>query len=366
MPLPVIIEQGALVSALGSLRHTTDALCAGKSALKPSPCFDIPVASAPFADTALRSLDNAFEHLREQLNLSAIRNENPLFILAAAKGDLRALEPNRQPDNSVPHPLLALQARRIARIIDINPAQVLVVSNACASGAVAVALAKSFLERELFTTAVIAGFDVISRFVITGFHSLSALSPEGARPFDINRNGLSLGDGAALAILRSGTAGKGEILIAGADQSNDANHRTGPSRTGDGLYAAAAGALRNAGCTPEQVGAVKCHGTATPYNDAMEAKAMTSCFPLKRPPCFSMKGAIGHTSGGGSLLEILLAGDLLRRRMVPPTINFRTPDPDAALPVSTDAVALLQPSMLCLSAGFGGLNAAVLLKEHTG
>ena len=365
MQNPVVLEQGALLSAFGSLQSTIDNICQGVCAFKAAPCFDVPVSSAPFEDAALRNIDAAFEHLRDSIDRTPFRTEQPLFIFAAAKGDLRALEPGTTVSADAPEPILDPQARRIARILGIRPAHLSVVSNACASGAVAVAAAKMLLEQGLFSSAVIAGFDVLSRFVVSGFHSLSALSPTGARPFDRDRDGLTLGDGAALAVLRRRPAAKGETIIAGADQSNDANHRTGPSRTGDGLFAAAAGALNNAGATATDIGAVKCHGTATPYNDSMEAKAMTTLFGQTVPPCFSMKGSIGHTSGGGSLLELVLSAELVRRRTVPPTVNFTTPDPDAALPVAAVAKPLEKPSMLCLNAGFGGLNAAVLLAECT-
>ncbi|MBN1575933.1 MAG: hypothetical protein JW913_05235 [Chitinispirillaceae bacterium] len=359
----VIIEQGALMCAVGSLHETTQSLINDISAIRPAPCFDIPVASAPFADCRLRELENAFSLLVDCVDLTGPRNERPLFIFAAAKGDIRSLEPH-ETNPALPSPLLSDQAKRVSRIAGITPASTMVISNACASGIVAVAVARFFLEREVYSSAVIAGFDVISRFVTSGFHSLGALSPAGARPFDATRDGLTLGDGAALAVLRFRELAGGDIVVAGADQSNDANHRTGPSRTGEGLHRAAVGALKNAGVAPEHVGAVKCHGTATAYNDAMEAKAINLCFADQPPPCFAIKGAIGHTSGAGSLIELLLAGEFLRRKTIPPTINFTVPDPEASIPVSKEAASFTNPSILCLSAGFGGLNAALLLEER--
>ena len=365
MKKAVIIEQGALLSSLGTLEQTAQSLINGTSAIQPGPCFEIPVASAPFTDTALRIPENCFPRLLEtSIDLQPYRNERILFIYAAAKGDIRALEPTVLPETaSLPSPLLVDQAHRIIRILGLNPLRTEIISNACASGIVAVAVAKLLLENGIFSTAVIAGFDVISHFVTGGFHSLGALSPTGPRPFDCRRDGLSLGDGAAIAVLRYREPGTGDIIVAGADQSNDANHRTGPSRTGEGLYLAARGALENAGITPDLIGAVKCHGTATPYNDAMEAKAVNLLFDNAPPPCFSVKGGIGHTSGAGSLIEILLSARFIRRRTAPPTIRFSEPDPEAVLPVTAGARIFSQPSMLCLSAGFGGLNAAAVLSE---
>jgi 3-oxoacyl-(acyl-carrier-protein) synthase len=363
MKKAVIIEQGALLSSLGTLEQTTDSLLCGISALQPAPCYNIPVAYAPFADVQLRQPENAFPILYSRIDLP-VRQERILFIYAAAKGDIRALEPAAyRTDTPLPSALLTDQASRIAKIIGITPYRTQVISTACASGIVAVAVAKTLLENGLFSTAVIAGFDVISHFVTSGFHALRALSPTGPRPFDRLRDGLSLGDGAALAVLRFREPAKGDVIVAGADQSNDANHRTGPSPTGDGLFMAASGALDNGGIQPGQIGAVKCHGTATPYNDAMEAKAVNRLFKNVPPPCFSLKGGIGHTSGAGSLIELLLGAEFLKRRTAPPTINFSEPDPDAKLPVTRTPQPFSQSSLLCLSAGFGGLNAAVVLSE---
>ncbi|MBN1757808.1 MAG: hypothetical protein JW863_05795 [Chitinispirillaceae bacterium] len=358
----VILDHRALYCALGTLETSTTALLRGMSAIRPGPCFDLPVAFAPFDDSAFRAPEQIVPVLK---NAMPVLPQQPFFIYAAAKGDIRALEPYHR-QTGLPaevSPCLADQANHFATLLGIKPYRTQVVSNACASGAVAVAIAKNLLENDSCSEVVIAGFDVISLFVISGFHALGALSPTGPRPFDRTRDGLSLGDGAAVAVLRRGKPRKGDIIISGADQSNDANHRTGPSRTGEGLYLAAAGALEDASIQPDRIGAVKCHGTATVYNDAMESKAVNRLFSDNPPPCFSLKGAIGHTSGAGSLLELLLAAEFLRRRSIPPTIHFSEADPDAPLPVSSAIQEFTTPSILCLSAGFGGLNAAVVLSE---
>jgi 3-oxoacyl-(acyl-carrier-protein) synthase len=247
------------------------------------------------------------------------------------------------------------------------------VSNACASGAVAVEMAREMLVEGVARRIVLFGLDTLSQFVVTGFHALNALSPLGARPFDAARDGLTPGECAAAAVLTMREVRPGDIIIAGAGSSNDANHRTGPSRTGDGLLLASQAALRDAGFPPSEVGAVKCHGTGTVYNDAMEAKALTALFGDRIPPCASVKGALGHTSGAGSLLEILIAAECLRRRSLPPTAGYRAHGVEEPLPLSSAAQPVIGPSMpgtavpgaavLCLSAGFGGINAAVVLRE---
>jgi 3-oxoacyl-(acyl-carrier-protein) synthase len=114
---------------------------------------------------------------------------------------------------------------------------------------------------------------------------------------------------------------------------------------------------------PEQIGAVKCHGTATPYNDAMEAKALHLLFGDTYPPCVSLKGALGHLSGAGSLIEICIVAECLKRRHLPPTKGYNTHGVDEPIPVSAKTQRIDIPSVLCLSAGFGGLNAAVIIQE---
>lgn len=361
----VVIEQGGILCGLGTLEETVADLFEGASAVVPGPCFGVSVAYAPFKDIGWRSLAAGAAALAPAIDAALISGEKTAFIFCAAKGDIAPLEEffasGKQPDAFLP--LLSSQAEYAKKILGINACRTLVISDACASGATGVEVARELLDTGRASAAVLFGFDGISRFVATGFHSLAALSPGGARPFDAARDGLTIGDGAAVALLTYREPFKGDIVVAGAAASNDANHRTGPSRTGEGLFRAARAALADAAVHPPEVGGVKCHGTATNYNDAMEAKALFSLFGEDAPPCFSVKGAIGHTSGAGSLLEILIAAECLRRRLVPPTAGFATLGVDEKIPVSASPQQLRGNSMLCLSAGFGGINAAVVLEE---
>jgi 3-oxoacyl-(acyl-carrier-protein) synthase len=220
-----------------------------------------------------------------------------------------------------------------------------------------------FLIDRQFDTAVLFGYDSLSHFVVSGFNSLAALSPTGAKPFDAGRNGLTLGEGAAMAVVSYRAIKTGDLFVAGAGSSNDANHRTGPSRDGSGLHRAAAAALDNAKLVPRQIGAVKCHGTATSYNDAMEAKALVRTFGGAIPPCVSFKGAIGHTSGASSLVELGMALACLKKKTVPPTAGFSARGVDEPIPVSRAVQQYDAPYLLCLCAGFGGVNAAIVVGE---
>lgn len=362
MTKQIILKNYRILSAAGDLEQTCDSLYKGITAIKPGPCFGVNVPHASFADASLRTLENAVRALSFSPSL---RGDRLLFIFAAAKGELTSLEQYYKGDTStdICGSLLDMQCIRAVRALAVTPAHTVIMSSACASGAAAIDFAKEQLIPGRYTDVLIFGFDTISEFVVKGFNALNALSAEPARPFDKSRNGLTLGDGAALVHLTYENASQGEIVICGSGTSNDANHRTGPSRTGDGLHRAIAAALDDAHITPEHIAAVKCHGTATNYNDAMEAKALFSTFGESIPPTLSLKGALGHTSGAGSLLEICLSAEFVRRHRIPPTIGFTEHGVDEPVKVSASCQSIDKTHILCLSAGFGGLNCAVILKE---
>jgi 3-oxoacyl-[acyl-carrier-protein] synthase-1 len=361
----VVLEQGGILCGLGTLEETVTDLFEGASAIVAGPCFGMPVAFSPFKDVAWRSLHASAKALAASIDLSSFDKNKTVFIFCAAKGDIAPLEEycvSKKPPEAF-LPLLSSQAEYAKKILGTNATQTIVISDACASGATGVEVGRELLAAGRADAVAVFGFDGISRFVATGFHSLAALSPSGAKPFDANRDGLTIGDGAAVALLTYREPYQNDIIVAGAGSSNDANHRTGPSRTGEGLFRAARAALADAAMRSEDIGGVKCHGTATNYNDAMEAKALFSLFGEEIPACFSVKGAIGHTSGAGSLVEILIAAECLRRRLAPPTAGFSDLGVEEKIPVSASPQHFRGKSLLCLSAGFGGINAAVVLAE---
>ena len=363
----VVIEQAEIISPLGNLTDTVNDLLNGSDAILPGPCFDIPVGYSPFGDVKLRDLIYCFTQLLSSINLHKIDFSSTLLIYCSAKGDIRLLEEQIYFKKVLSNisPMLDIQCQKICELIGIDHFSSIVVSNACTSGSIGVEIALDLLRMQRYSHIIICGFDCISRFTTAGFYSLGALSENRARPFDKKRDGLTLGEGVGITVLSFKNPCKGEITVIGAGSSNDANHRTGPSRTGEGLYRAIRLAFDSAPITVDSIGAVKCHGTATPYNDAMEAKALNLIFGPKLPPCVSYKGAIGHMSGAGSLIEILIAAEHLKKRKLPPTKGFFERGVDENIPISTNSQSFTKPHALCLSAGFGGLNSAVIIKEHT-
>lgn len=245
-----------------------------------------------------------------------------------------------------------------------------VVSAACASSTVALGLAAASIESGSRDCVLIVACDAVTEFVFTGFSSLMALDPEGARPFAAERKGLSIGEGAGYILLMSEKRAQREnrpILgqIAGWGLSNDANHMTGPARDGEGLARAVAKSLRTAQMAPERVGFVCAHGTGTLYNDAMEMSAFKRIW--SQPcPTFSIKGAMGHAMGATGLLEAALSLRALQESVVLATTNVQHVADEALGWVTTEAQPCHTDMALSTNSGFGGVNAAVLFKRGQG
>ncbi len=241
-----------------------------------------------------------------------------------------------------------------------------IVSSACASSSSALGFAAEMIRSGRHDCVLVVTVDAVTEFVFSGFSALMALDREPARPFDRNRAGLSLGDGAGFILLmsrgraeREGRAVHGEI--AGWGMSADANHMTGPSRDGSGLKRAVQGALEKAEVSSREIGAISGHGTGTLYNDSMEMKAYNAVFD--RPvPLYSIKGALGHTMGAAGLIEACVALSVLREREIPLTVGLKDIDPEAREWVSSKKRILENNAVLLNNAGFGGVNAALVLR----
>ena len=239
------------------------------------------------------------------------------------------------------------------------------VSAACISGLLALQQGAALIRRGHADLAFVVGVDLISHFVLSGFHTLKSLDPDGCRPFDQARAGLSLGEGAGAIILaKPELIASSPIWLTGVGTSNDANHLTGPSRDGSGLALAMQRALAAAGLAPEHMDFLNAHGTGTPYNDQMEALALRLVFGTHVPPFNASKGLFGHTLGAAGVLETILCVTALQRHTLPGTPRLRTRDP--AVPESL----LMEPRraarlarVLKVNCGFGGTNAALVLEQ---
>jgi len=240
----------------------------------------------------------------------------------------------------------------------------MVVSSACASSVAAVGLAASMIRRGQAKEVLVVACDAISEFVYSGFSGLLSLSTRPARPFDAHRDGLSLGEAAAWALITEAQApeakgGTAEIL--GWASTTDGIHMTAPDRHAQGLSRAIEKACAMAKRSPREVGFIAAHGTATSFSDAMEMTAFKAVFVEPRPT-FSIKGGTGHTLGAAGLVQLLVVQRALATGIVPGTVGLTTPDPQAIgwvsnkpAPTATDGVAISTNS------GFGGVNTAILM-----
>jgi len=214
------------------------------------------------------------------------------------------------------------------------------------------------------------GYDALSQLVFAGFDSLQALSPTECRPFDAKRDGLALGEGAAVLALENLDYARkrnapilGEIVGYGA--ATDPHHLTQPHPDGDAAFASMTAACDSAKLNPDQIGYINAHGTGTPLNDSAEAAAINRWAGARARtlPVSSTKSAIGHLLGGAGAVEAVICLMALRERWLPPTSTLETPDPACAFPVVRQPADAKLQYALSNSFGFGGANATLILRR---
>jgi 3-oxoacyl-[acyl-carrier-protein] synthase II len=236
---------------------------------------------------------------------------------------------------------------------------------ACSASAIALGLALRWLDRGACEVVFAGGYDALTVFVAAGFEVLRATTASRPRPFRIGRDGMSLGEGAAIvALVREADAREAPAFLhlAGFGASGDAVHITAPDRTGAGLARAARAALDDARLEPARVGLISAHATATPYNDAMESRALATVFgDAPRPIVHPFKAQIGHTLGAAGVLEALAAADALSRSLAPAAAGEGELDPDASVELAEVGAPGASEAALKLAAAFGGSNAALVL-----
>ncbi|MGE3311104.1 MAG: beta-ketoacyl synthase [Limisphaerales bacterium] len=248
---------------------------------------------------------------------------------------------------------------------------VTVIANACASGANAVGHAWEWLRSGRGRRAIAGGYDALSELVFSGFDALQALSPTVCRPFDRDRDGLGLGEGAAVLVLETlesarerGATIRAELIGYGC--STDVHHLTQPHPQGVAAVASMTEAARAAGISPDAVGYINAHGTGTPLNDSSEAIAIRTWAGshVDRLPVSSTKSSVGHLLGAAGAVEAAVCVMALQGRWLPPTTTHREPDPECRFPVVT--VPTSAPDLevaLSNSFGFGGSNATLAFRR---
>jgi 3-oxoacyl-[acyl-carrier-protein] synthase II len=242
-----------------------------------------------------------------------------------------------------------------------------IIANACASGTNAIGHAFECIRSGCYERILTGGYDALSELVFVGFDSLQASTSEKCRPFDVSRTGMVLGEGAALLALENFNAAqsRGATILAeitGYGISTDNHHLTQPHPSGIGPRQAMERALASANLANNVIDYINAHGTATPFNDAAEGKAIGELFPSV--PVSSTKSMMGHSLGAAGAIEAIISMLALQYQLLPPNINFRAGDPELRLNiVANQSRNAVVRTVLSNSFGFGGTNASVIMQQ---
>lgn len=261
----------------------------------------------------------------------------------------------------------------VARIFKIKGPNV-IFPNACAAGNYAIGHAYELIRQGKVDLMIAGGVELFSRITLTGFCRMHAVAPDLCQPFDKNRRGIILGEGAGIVILESlerALSRKARIYaeILGWGLSCDSFHVTSPDPSGQGMIAAMEQAMKNAGVKPGDIDYINAHGTGTQVNDKIETAAIRKLFKhhADHLPVSSIKSMIGHTMGAASAIEAVTCALVVSRNVVPPTIHLETKDPDCDLDYVPHVKREVKIDIAMNNAfAFGGENTSLILAKYTG
>ena len=321
--------------------------------------FVASLLSSDFEDLAFRSAQSAID--ASGINVSGTRT---VFILSSTKG---AIEKLGQTDDDKLY--LGNIAQRIATRLGIQLSPI-VVCNACISGLAAMILASRLLVSKKYDYAVVCGADCPGRFIISGFQSLNAMSAFSCQPFDIERQGLNLGEAAATVVLGREITTKSvnngcrrQVWQIGHGYiKNDAYHISAPSKTAEGLYEALQETMN--GIDKRNIAFINAHGTATLFNDQMEAIAIHRA-ELQDIPVNALKGYIGHTLGAAGIMETILCMKAVDDHTVLGTRGYEEVGVSGRIQLSSKHHSTIKTSFIKQLSGFGGCN-ATLYAQYVG
>jgi 3-oxoacyl-[acyl-carrier-protein] synthase I len=388
----IFVASDNIITSLGyTTEENVSAFNAGQTGIKlheddrisPSPFWASRVDSLALSDR-FSEYANPAEFTRfEQLLICSAKDalkripinpseERTLFILSTTKGNIDILDQSSGSrfDNSRVY--LWHSAKLLQQFFNLFQTPV-VVSNACISGVLAIMIGARYIRSGRYDHVIITGADLVTEFVLSGFNSFLSLSTGPCKPFDKERQGLSLGEGAGTVILTSNrelSGYKDNVKVGPGFSSNDANHISGPSRTAEGLYIAikrtlgiedgrlqiSDDRLQKAGHSVDYISA---HGTATPYNDEMESIALTRA-GLQDVPVNSFKGYFGHTLGAAGVIESVSGIYSMRHDLLFNTKGFNTIGVKHPIAVINETRKSKTDTFLKIASGFGGCNASLL------
>lgn len=317
--------------------------------------FSEPIAAqdgyTAFESLCIKSIEDALSQCSVKLSAAGT-----ILILCTTKGNIELAKQNEN-DSRLP---LSYSAHAMQRYFGAAHTPV-VISNACISGLLGIIAGMRLLNTGMYKHVVITGADVLSEFVVSGFHCLHAVSRNVCRPFDNQRDGINLGEAAATVVLSSEI--ESSIQVLSGKSSNDANHISGPSRTGQELAHAIQSAMMYAGIKSTDLSFISAHGTATIFNDEMESKAFETA-ELNAVPVHSLKPHFGHTLGAAGVLESIVACKSLEQDLILPSKNFEQKGVSGSINISTQLTKTTKTAALKTASGFGGCNAAALFCKN--
>lgn len=302
-----------------------------------------------FGLLVIQSLQAAFE----KIDKAIIDSQRTLVLISSTKGDLAG---------NLKDPFGKSVALIQSQFGFKN--YPLVVSNACISGVLAINAANDLINAGSYDHVVVVGCDVITDFVLFGFQSLYAVSSDPCRPFDKERKGVTLGEGVATVIVSNSKELFYEtpLEMLGGTSSNDANHISGPSRTGEGLVRSVTKTLKATGVRTQEVDFISAHGTATSFNDEMESIAFDR-LGLNEVSLNSLKGYFGHTLGAAGVIETAICMQSMRNDRLVSSLGYSDSGTSKVLNILTENKVCEVKTVLKTASGFGGCNASLILRK---
>ncbi len=379
-PCRIIIRGSGILSALGGVgADTLAALEAGRRSIGPVTCFPAISPRLPVGEIAEIAHGTADSPTHQAARLSADQamtgcpHAPDAVVVGVTTGGLARTETLLKdgctdPARYAQHALGSVGLDLARRFHCTGP--VLTVSTACSSGGVALAVAAALLRSGRCRRVLAGGVDALCRLTYYGFKSLQLIDPQGARPLDKNRRGMSVAEGAGMLLLEAVPAplprGAAAIELLGTGLSCDAHHPAQPHPQGLGAAAAMRQALADAGLRPQDIDYINLHGTGTLDNDSAEALAVRAVFGRTPPPLSSIKGATGHSLAAAGAIEAVVAALIVEHSLLPANTGLVTVDPALGLaPVVAPAHRPIS-RVLSNSFGFSGNNAAVVIGRAPG
>lgn len=291
-----------------------------------------------------------------QINSTTINPNELIVIISSTKGNIDKL--NAENDEFS----LVNSARTIQEHFKFTHTP-LVISNACISGVMAINTANNLIKTGKYKHAIVVGADIISEFVLWGFQSLFAISETVCQPFDKERKGINMGEASGSVFISQDQSiykEKPLQLLAGVS-TNDANHISGPSRTGEGLFRAIKKTQEKNNVETKDIDFISAHGTATNYNDEMESIAF-SRLEMLDIPLNSLKGYYGHTLGAAGMIETIISMQSIRNNYLIQSLGFENQGTTHKLNIIQENKEQKVDCILKTASGFGGCNAALIIK----